>query len=213
MPRKMQLSLCYAVVLLTAFGQAPDAGKQNKGILQKVEPIRLARTEAGYEATLLFQSNSGLLSFGIQPQRGSTGATLAMTKRIELWRPLMNRLLREQGRRKEYIVAVGEYPELGARIASAAVCSGQWNLETGKPLTGSASQEVKNILTKQPASELEPFFSSFGFRVSVDNVENVVICPWARVRPVQDLPCGSAPAPTAQVPCAASILFRITAAG
>jgi hypothetical protein len=210
---KMHLLLCYAAFLLIACGQATESGKQTGGAIKKTEPIRLERTEGGYDATLLFQANSGLLSFGILPQKNASPA-LSMTRRVDLWRPLINQLLREQGRRKEYLVAVGEYTELAARIASAAVCSRKWNLKTGRPLTGDANQEVKNILKQtQTTRELVSFFSSLGFRMSVDNGENVLICPWTRIHAAQDPPCGRAPAPTSQVPCGASILFRITDAG
>ena len=59
--------------------------------------------------------------------------------------------------------------------------------------------------------EIEAFFASFGYTVDVDHVESVVVCPWSQFRSQADLRCGEAPKPAAQVPCSASILFRLTA--
>jgi hypothetical protein len=208
---RLRLTLSYVLLFLTACGQAKNAAKENPTGVQKVDPVRLTRIEAGYEASLLFQSNIGLLSFAIDAKTAAD-AKLPMVERVKLWRPLMDQLLREQGRRKEYLAAVGTYPELLMRLGSAAACSRNWNFNTGKPLPrGSADDGVKDLLRREKLTpEIEAFFAAFGYSAAVDHVESVIICPWSQVGSQSALPCGPAPKPSAQVPCSASILFRVT---
>src|SRR5438046_2391159 len=147
---------CFAALSLGACGQTPERRPPEKSPL-----VRLTRIEAGFEATLMFQKKSGLLNFGIVPQEGKRAAGLPMLKRVDLWRPLVEQLFKEHGRAKEYLVAVGQYPELSSRLAFAAACSGKWNTQTGQPRTGGANPAVKQLIAdRRLNSEIEAFFDS-----------------------------------------------------
>jgi hypothetical protein len=143
-----------------------------------------------------------------------------MARRIELWRPLFAQAIREQGRKGDYLAGVAEYPELNARLAMAAAASKQWNPKTGQPRSGQANGFIKDLLTQDRLfPELEGFFRSFGYHVSVHTVESVVLCRWREVVTGTDrLPepeRGSRAerlqlSDDALVPCGGSILFSLT---
>jgi hypothetical protein len=206
------LARCYAIIVLIACGQPAGPGDPNQRSLEKTEPIRLTRKEGDYEATLLFQERRGLLSFGIVSLQKTEAAPLPMASRAELWRPLLEQLFRAQGRRKDYLLAVGQYPELGGRIAAAATCSGKWNPNTGKPRAGNAGAEVKELLnTGNLTPEVASFVDSFGYRLSVSSTEQVMLCRWKEIQPGTTASCRPNLGPDSWVPCGASILFRMVA--
>ncbi len=200
----------FLLPLLISCGPAAGPGEQSHTPPDKATPIRLTRVEGAYEATLLFNENRGLLSFGVVSRQPTAGASLPMSRRVEMWRPLLEDLFRERGRSKEYLVAVGEYPEITARIATAAVCSGKWNLSTGRPRSGAPGAAIKELLVDGSLTpELQALFEPLGYSISVRSAEQVMLCRWKEVQSEPPASCRSNVAPDSQVPCGASILFRI----
>jgi len=175
--------------------------------------VRLARTEEGSQAILLFHEKRGILSLRIIPKPETRHALLPMARRVELWKPLLEEAFQKYGRRKDYTLTVGVYPELGGRIAAAAACSGKWNPKTGQPLEGNAATALKDLLNAQSLyRELHEFFDGMGYRVSVDSTEGVMLCRWKRVKPdTLDPACHPSMRPESFVPCGASIVFRLDA--
>jgi hypothetical protein len=141
----------------------------------------------------------------------SQAAPASMRQRLEMLRPLVNQAFDEHGRKRMYAVTVGEYPELKARIAAAAACSGKWNMTSGKPKAGSAGVFVRELLESQKLyPELESFFGSMGYAVSVSSVEEIMLCPWAEIKREASPPCRPHIPSGSQAPCGASIVFRIS---
>ncbi|HKX00741.1 MAG TPA: hypothetical protein VJN43_23570 [Bryobacteraceae bacterium] len=175
--------------------------------------IHLFRTEDGHKATLIFHEKTGVLNLGIVPNPATRHALLSMTKRIELWKPLVEELFEKYGRRKDYRLTVGLYPELGGRIAAAAACSGKWNPKTGQSLEGAAGAALKDLFTNHALyRELDAFFDTLGYRVSLDSAEAVMRCRWNRVKPEPvDPTCHPNVRPLSWVPCGASLVFRLDA--
>jgi len=200
---KLSAVLGCSIFMFSACGQPPE----------KHAPIRLTRSERGYDATLQFVEARHLLIFSIAPERDSGGAELSIRDRIAIWKPLAEQFLREHGGAKEYLVAAGRYPELNSRIAFAAACSDAWDTKTGKPKAGEpAGTYIKHLITEgRLAREVQSFFESLGYELATDSVEGVTVCDWSRIRPDSNAQCHPNPGPKAAVPCGASILFRATA--
>ena len=200
------ISIC-VVLTCIACGQGRPVSERP----EKVAPVRLTRKDGGYEAVLQFQSNRALLSLSIDPVRDKSGAKLPMQERTSRWRPLLAQFLKEQGRRKELLVAVGDYPELDARLASSAICSATWDPDAGAFRGISANAAAKEILGRERlAPEIESLFSKVGYDLTVDQVENVIVCPWSRIQPSVVPSCASTLKGSSKAPCGASILFRAT---
>ncbi len=175
--------------------------------LQKSSPVRLSRTHDGHEASLTFYEPQRLLNLSVKALDKSAPVA-PMKQRIELWKPLIEDFFRDHGRRKEYLLGIGEYPELGTRIALAAVKSGKWNLRTGKPETGSSESAVHHLLADQSLfEELENLWATFGYKVSVRSVEKILIRRWREITP----PGPKAPrvAQDARVPFGWAVLFHL----
>lgn len=198
-------SLGALVFPVPGFAQAPKP-------LDKTA-IHLSRTEDGHKVTLVFHEKSGVLNLGVVPNPATRHALLTMPQRIELWKPLVEELFEKYGRRKDYRLTVGLYPELGGRIAAAAACSGKWNPKTGQPLEGAAGAALKDLFTNHALyRELDTFFDALGYRVSLDSAEAVMRCRWNRVKPEPvDPACHPNMRPLSWVPCGASLVFRLDA--
>ena len=199
-----------ALLLLIACGGAA-APETPTGTLAKTPPLQLTRTEAGHEATLLFQAAADLLSLQVRPL-GDDASPLPMTRRTALWAPLLDELFAQHGRRPTYLLAVGDYPELNARLAAAAACSDEWDVTRGRPRSGDAGSSVVRCLDGADAyGELTQLFTPRGYRVSTHSAESVLTCAWKEVpRAAAEVECARDVSPDAIVPCGASILFRLT---
>jgi len=198
-----------AMLLLIPMGQ--PAGQASTSLDKTA--VRLVRTENGYEAILLFHEKRGILNLRITQKPEAGHALLPMAKRAELWKPLLEQVFQQYGRRKDYLLTVGVYPELGGRIAAAAACSGKWNPKTGRPNNGNAATALKDLLSDQSLyRELHTLFDGIGYRVSASSAESVMLCRWKRVKPsTVDPACHPSMPPQSFVPCGASIVFRLDA--
>jgi len=198
-----------AMLLLIPMGQ--PAGQASTSLDKTA--VRLVRTENGYEAILLFHEKRGILNLRITQKPEAGHALLPMAKRAELWKPLLEQVFQQYGRRKDYLLTVGVYPELGGRIAAAAACSGKWNPKTGRPNNGNAATALRDLLSDHSLyRELHTFFDAMGYQVSASSAEAVMLCRWKRVKPdTLDPACHPSMRPQSFVPCGASIVFRLDA--
>lgn len=197
-------------VFLIACGQTPPGAPQQTSPqpLQKHAQTQLTRTEGDYEATLLLIEKRGIINLRVSSRRDADTTKLPITRRLELFRPLLEQALRERGRRTGYLLTVGEYPELNMRLGDAAACSEKWNSTTGTARSGDPGTAAKDLLAEARAyRELEPLFESLGYRIAVESVESVVLC---RGNEIQPQSCRKIQ-PNSKLPCGASILFRLTA--
>lgn len=178
------------------------------GLLVKSPPIRISRTEDQRQATLTYHESSALLALSIAPGDKSA-APLAMSQRVELWRPLVKNFLAARGHRSRYFFSVDDYPELGPRMAVAAVESGKWNGRSGRPASGSAEDFVRALLeTRSLFAELDALWEPFGYRIFVHSVENVTQCHWRDIEAAGARAHSEVPA-DAIVPCGGAILFEL----
>jgi hypothetical protein len=220
MQYRFRLSAFLPVLLLTACGGG-NAGQsaQNKkpqpgGGPEKPPMLRLSRMEGTREASLQFLDARDLLILRIQDSASSASAPpMLMADRLNAWKPLLEQLFQQQGRRKQYQLTIGEYPEMKGRMAYAAACSRDWDPRTGKPRAGDAGAAMRDMVNQQHLHrEMESFFKDFGYRVSVRSAESVMICPWKEIPTgVSDAACSPRMQPTSQVPCGASIVFQLAA--
>jgi hypothetical protein len=159
-----------------------------------------------------FHEKTGVLNLRVTATPSTRGAPLPMAQRLELSKPLLDQVF-QQHRRKDYLLTVGEYPELGSRAATAAACSGKWNAKTGQPRTGKAAAAFKELLSDSRLyPEIETFFDSFGYRATVNSVEAVMLCRWRDIKPATlDSGCHPSLRPQSLVPCGASITLRLDA--
>lgn len=206
---KSRTSTTLAVVfLLTACGSGAPAGQQAAETpLRKEASVRLTRTAGDRTGELELRPGLSLIS--VRVTGGVAGGTaLSFTSRAELWRPLLQQMFTEQGRRSTYLLTVGDYPELASRIAAAAACSGDWDLASGRPVAGDAGAALARLL-RDPRlyPELTALMSNFQYTVTVDSAESVVICPWKSLG-AASAGCARAIDADAQVPCGGSVVFR-----
>jgi hypothetical protein len=212
MARKLAHLTCMFLALATTCAQADraTAPASGGGSIEKSRLSRYTRSEAEYDATLAVNDRTSMLILTFTAHGANTGGHPSMSRRLEIWRPLLEQLFRERGRQREYLLTVGEYPELKRRMAEAAVCLDEWDPKTGRPLTGQAGPALRALLGREHLyAELDAFFVSVGYLVTVDHVEGVMICRW------KDL---GGPAARCKVstdadslaPCGASIIFKLT---
>jgi hypothetical protein len=208
--RSFQPGRVLAAFLLIGCGHAADQIPPHQSP-EKNKPLRLSRTDNGYLVTLLFREKRGLISFELAPQEKSPTPAPPMATRVVLWKPLIEEFLRERGRKPSYLLAVGQYPELSSRLASAAACSGNWNFKTGKPHRGNPNVAIQQLINANHLTpEIDSLFSSAGYRVSVDSVEQVMLCHGADLQPDPAASCHPKKFERdAQLPCGASIVFRL----
>ncbi len=207
-------ALCGLAALLTvACGQErpPDtqaAGTAPVSAPREEVPARLVRTQGPYEAEVSVQQNGGALSLRISP--ADAAAALPMTQRLELWRPLVEQALRDSGRRGEVRLMLGDYPELGPRVALAAACSGKWDPVTGRPTSGRVNTALLALMADTSLfAELSQFAGSLGYRASVASADAPVLCTWESVQPVAADRCRPALEASASVPCGATVVFQL----
>lgn len=201
------LHLLMALGLLGACSQTPS-GDQDASALRKEAPVRLTRSENGHVAEVALRSDGGALQLTVTSAAGDR--PLPMARRIEMWKPLLEETLNRSPRR-DYLLTVGQYPELSERIAGAAACSGRWNLETGAALSSPAGAAVAALMTSEHLyPEVSALTESLGYRASVSSVESVVLCAWKSVGGSAASACARAIDADAKVPCGASIVFRIS---
>jgi len=213
---RFRLSAFLPVLLLTACGGG-NAGQsaQNKasqpGRPEKPPMLRLSRIEGTREASLQFLDARELLILRIQDSAGASAPPMPMADRLDAWKPLLAQFFQEQGRRKQYQLTIGEYPEMKSRMAYAAACSRDWNPSNGKPRDGDGGAAIRDMVNQQHLHrELESFFKGFGYKVSVRSAESVMICPWKEIPAgAVDTTCSPRMQPTSQVPCGASIVFQL----
>lgn len=197
-----------AVASLAALGQTPGSTPRAGPGLDKTPPIRLTRVESPYRATLQLFGTRGIMSLAVTAE--GEAPPVSMAKRLEILKPLVEQAFREHGRLQEYTVTVGGYSELRTRLAVAAASSGKWKMTSGKPRTGHAGAFVKELLaSKKLYPELDSFFDSFGYGVSVSSVEEVMLCRWDEIKPEVAEPFGPDMRPEFLLPCGASVVFRI----
>lgn len=204
----MAASLRWVAMLFLLSGGS--AAQNVAGSLNKSE-VRLVRSQDGYDAVLTLHLASRTLSLRLEPTQKTSARPLPMTKRLELWRPLIDQLFRERPGVKSYLLTVGEYPELGKRIAVAAACSGNWNPRTGQPRAGSAAKGMRTLLDDHNLyRELDSFFDALGYRTSIESAEGVMLCPWKQFADDEiHLPCQAKLRSESLVPCGASLVFRL----
>ena len=111
---------CMVLAASAACGQAdqpapPGAGR---GSVEKTQPTRYTRSEAGYEATLAVNDRTQMLAFTITARGAEAGGHPSMSRRLEIWKPLLEQHFKERAPQNEYLLAVGDYPELNRRMDS-----------------------------------------------------------------------------------------------
>jgi len=207
-------TLCWAVIpALPALLFLPIGGRASQHVAGSLNKsvVRLARSENGYDAVLIFHLASRTLSLRVEPKAETRGTPLPMSGRLDLWRPLLGQLFQQRPGVDSYLLTVGEYPELAGRIAVAAACSGKWNPQTGQPHIGNASKALKALLDDPSLyRELDSFFDAMGYRTSIDSAEGIVLCPWKQFSENgAHLPCRAKLESESLMPCGASLVFRL----
>jgi hypothetical protein len=207
-PNRHRLGFGFAV-LLTALGFHIAFGQdQLRNPLDKTTPVRLMQAEEGYDAILLVHPHRDLLNLQIVTK--GTAEVPPASQRTESWKSLLEQAFREQGRKPTYLLTVGQYPELAPRLAVAAAASDNCNLKTGKPRSGEADAVIKDLIAHgRFFPELDALFEPFGYRVSVESVEAVMLCRWSEIQP-HDVQQHPNIRPDSLVPCGASLVFRLT---
>jgi len=201
------------IVLVVLRGPGTCFSQESGGSLKKEAPLRLTNVTEEYEARLLFLRERGIVHFQVVPKKTGQKTTLSMSKRTELWKSLLEQVLREYGHRETYLVTVGEYPELNYRIAYTAASSDNWNTKTGRPRVGSANNAIKQFLLQNNLTpELEAFFGAYEYKVSVQSAEAVMLCRGREINSASFSQVATRQLqPQSLLPCGASILFRLTA--
>jgi hypothetical protein len=207
-----RLRLIWVVLAVAAAACArPGSGTApaSSASLDKPRLDHYTRSDDGHDAMLVVNEAGRMLSLTLTPRHHERGLR-PMDKRLETWRPLLEQLFRERGRRPEYFLTVGEYPELRRRIAEAAVCSGKWDPVTGRPRIGDAGLAMKDLLIGERLyPELNVFFASLGYLVSVEYAGGVMICGWNELGG-SDARCDGHKQAGFVAPCGASIIFKLT---
>lgn len=213
MSRVRRLTLSFLVLLIASCIHPTSQAQPSSATLDKTPPIRFARTEDGQEATLLLHEKRSVLNLSVRASAGAGTAALPMMKRLELWRPLLEAAFQAHGRKPQYLLTVGEDPELAGRLAVAAACSRKWDPRTGKPRGEEAGQMIRGLIAQdRMTAELERFFDSLGYRATVHSAESVVVCRWRDLKGgAQGASCPLTLDGDALLPCGASLVFRLTA--
>ncbi len=214
-PHLAAITCCLVALTVAACAQAPPpepAGTASPGQPATPRPdstTRLTRSDGPYKAEVVIQRSGELLGLSITAADASA-APLPMTKRLQLWRPLVEQALRDGGRRDEIRLTLGDYPELRPRVALAAACSGKWDPDTGKPTSGRVNTAFLALMADNSLyAELTQFASDLGYRASVASAEEPLLCSWESVQPVATDRCRPALDASASVPCEASIVFQL----
>lgn len=184
--------------------------------LDKAPPFRIAHVESGYEVAAQLHEARDVINLEAVPQGGAGVAPMPMTKRVQLWRPLLEQLFRERGRKREYVLTVQGYVELNTRMAAAAATSRIWDADAGAPKSGSLGHAILEILNTGPLyPELVTLFEPLGYQVAAVHADKILLGRWS------DIARDVAPAmsdvatltPAAELPYGASIVFRLTVKG
>ena len=184
----------------------------SEGYVEKSHVSRYTRTADNYDATLSVNDRTGMLILAVTARVANPGVRPSMSSRLTFWKPLLDQLFREHGRQPEYLLAVGDYPELRRRMAEAAICLGDWDPKTGRPRAGRAGPALKTMLARERLyQELDSFFGSMGYLVAVDHVEGVMICPWKNLGDLGTR-CAASGEADSLVPCGALIIFKLSRA-
>ena len=170
-----------------------------------------SHVELGHRATLALP-RMDLMTLSVEPDGQASGPPLPMARRVELWRPLIERTFAEKGRLPAYTVTVGEYPELAARIAVVAASSGEWDTTIGTAREGEAAVALQSLLADGSTfPELRRLFDPLGYSVRLESAESVMVCRWSEIEFIgPDAPLAPDLPPDAQVPCGALLVFRIS---
>jgi hypothetical protein len=137
----------------------------------------------------------GDISLRLVDEDGSPARNGTADVSMGLYRVLLARLLREHELGRSFGLSIMNYIELKERIAVAASTSTLWDARKGKPKAGYAAHLVRDLLNSQKLyRELDELFSQFGYRVYVESVEKVMLCPAGDIiaagHRAAKLPCG-----------------------
>jgi hypothetical protein len=134
-----------------------------------------------------------------------------MRRRLEIGAPLLQEELGGDAPKHEWELAVGEYPELGPRIAAAAACSSDWDPRTGAPRSGEPGAALAKLLRDDGMTrEVGDAVRRLGYRSVVASADAVVLCRWNEIDVSAGEPsCRPTLQPTSLVPCGGSLLFRL----
>jgi hypothetical protein len=192
-------------LLMACLAPAQDrAGVQDTGgALVKPPPLHLTHGDA---------------SLDVIPERrairfSSSNPESPLERRIEELRSLLSAFFRNHPKEPRYSFTFGQYPELNARMASAASCSPQWDAAAGRSRSGTTAAWLRETLGRAQAfRELTPVFETFGYRIDIAAMESIALCrpteiDWARA----PRSCQSPLPSTAKVPCGALLTFALTA--
>jgi hypothetical protein len=141
---------CAALLFWTAC-PSDSNGEGSPAALDKSPPVVLKRTEGSYQATLQLHTRRGVINLWVEQASGGSAASVPVVKRVSLWRPLLEQMFAEHGKREQYALTVDTYPELAPRLAAGAAKSDDWNLETGHAASGEATEIVAELLSKDVA--------------------------------------------------------------
>lgn len=196
------------LMLLTACSPEVPSASQPAAPLKRDESVQLTRAVEGHTGTLEWRPGPGLIALRVAGAPPSA-TQLDTAARVALWTPLVQQLLDTQGRRPTYLLAVGDYPEFGNRLAAGVACSGKWDLTAGRPVA-SAPDIVRQTMDDPGVfREVSALGAKLGYSVAVHTAENVVLCQWSSVRDAAS-GCRQPIAASARVPCGASVVFKLT---
>lgn len=182
--------------------------QENAQPLEKPAVRQTERTENGHRAILRYQPQRRFIMLSVAPEGGASTQPLPMKARAQLWQPLVAGLLKQEGTH-DFLVSVGKYPELGPRMASAALCSGKWNPRTGKPTHGTASENLRDLFAGNAlVPELSDMFGALGYSLELASAEDVVTCRWSSVAHGQ-VACRTEAKNDPLLPCGAALVFKV----
>jgi hypothetical protein len=186
--------------ILVLFCLSP--GQPTAGQLDKPSPLHLTHGNASLDVIV----ERGIMRFTARPAS-------PLDQRIEGLRSLLSSFFADHPKERRYTLTLGEYPELNARMASAASCSQQWDTAAGRVRSGDSNAWLRKTLGETEAfREVVPVFDAFGYGIDIGSMESIAVCglaeiDWAGVQRSCQTPIPRG----AKLPCGALITFAVTA--
>ena len=178
-------------------------GKAQAGALNKPTPIHFIQEEAALDVLL----ERRVIHFKTAKPDSS------LEHRVDRLRSLMASFFLNHARESRYSFTFGQYSELNSRMASAASCSPQWDLHTGRARSGDTATWLRESLNHTQAyRELVPVFDTLGYQVNISSLESIVLCRPAEIDWTHGPRSCQIPIPAkAKLPCGALITFSLIA--
>lgn len=134
---------------------------------------------------------------------------LPISRKMELLRPLMERMFQTEKSERAYSFTIAGYEELGQRLLALASKSKEWNRHSGYSRQGhSFIVELLNHGDAYP--ELAQTVGEFNYQVRVSSVEKIMVLPVSRLTSEERASITGPVKNTDKFPANALIYFMLT---